>query len=128
MGRLVLSSQAVLSLLPPPRSPPALPILLSYSRAGSGERRAHGASRACAGSSTEDGTGFTDGASYSEKPVFEKGTQSSAIENAAIGKPGGGPTQCKGSRGHSGNAQLHENGRLQRPNNEAGGFSASEQF
>ena len=45
-----------------------------------------------------------------------------------IGKPGGGPTQCKGSRGHSGNAQLHENGRLQRPNNEASGFSASEQF
>ena len=24
-----------------------------------------------------------------------------------IGKPGGGPTQCKGSRGHSGDAQLH---------------------
>ena len=44
---MVLSSQAVLSLLPPPRSPPALPILLPYSRASStssGERRAHGAS------------------------------------------------------------------------------------
>jgi hypothetical protein len=37
--------------------------------------------RTCTGSSTEDGTGFTDGASYFEKPVFEKGTQSSAIEN-----------------------------------------------
>jgi hypothetical protein len=37
--------------------------------------------RACTGSSTEDGTGFTDGASYFEKPVFKKGTQSSAIEN-----------------------------------------------
>jgi hypothetical protein len=24
-----------------------------------------------------------------------------------IGKPGGGPTQFKGSRGHSGDAQLH---------------------
>jgi hypothetical protein len=39
--------------------------------------------RACTGSSTEDGTGFTDGASYSEKPVFEKGTQPSVIENTA---------------------------------------------
>jgi hypothetical protein len=27
-----------------------------------------------------------------------------------IGKPGGGPTQLKGSRGHSGDAQLQENG------------------
>ena len=26
-------------------------------------------------------------------------------------KPGGGPTQFKGSRGHSGDAQLQENGR-----------------
>jgi hypothetical protein len=36
------------------------------------------------GSSTEDGTGFTEGASYFEKPVliFKKGTQPSGIENA----------------------------------------------
>jgi hypothetical protein len=38
-----------------------------------------------------------------------------ACQKAAIGEPGGGPTQFKGSRGHSGDAQLQENGRLQRP-------------
>ena len=38
-----------------------------------------------------------------------------ATEDTSIGKPGGGPTQCKGSRGHSGDVQSHENGRLQRP-------------
>ena len=37
------------------------------------------------------------------------------VLDVTIGKPGGGPTQFKGSRGHSGNAQLQENGRLQRP-------------
>jgi hypothetical protein len=40
-------------------------------------------SSACAGSSTEDGTGFTDGASHFEKTAFEKGAQPSAIENTA---------------------------------------------
>ena len=38
-----------------------------------------------------------------------------AAVTTSIGKPGGGPTQFKGSRGHSGDAQLQENGRLQRP-------------
>jgi hypothetical protein len=37
--------------------------------------------RAHIGFSTEDGADFTEGASQFEKPVFEKGAQSSAIEN-----------------------------------------------
>ena len=41
--------------------------------------------------------------------------QARALGKFPIGKPGGGPTQFKGSRGHSGDAQLQENGRLQRP-------------
>jgi hypothetical protein len=44
-------------------------------------------------------------------------TGRTAMLQLPIGKPGGRPTQFKGkgSRGHSGDAQLQENGRLQRP-------------
>jgi hypothetical protein len=33
------------------------------------------------------------------------------VRDQGNGKPGGGPTQFKGGRGHSGDAQLQENGR-----------------
>ena len=67
----------------------------------------------CFGSSREWGK-------QAQQPIFAPFLHCArAGQNHALwfqhGKPGGGPTQFKESRGHSGDAQLQENGRLQRP-------------